>query len=177
MGRVLKSLTTFQIPICDLRKFHLMPGIENIWSCARIITNSTGSRVPAPSVTRIMVNTTPGGEKTEMNVAWLRYLRKNISKSDARYDWIFVPSHGISQSYFTFKLRINLTPSATSVLVDAPNGLFATGVCASATLVRRERLIAESRTKNIHHNALCKTSVTNIPAFSFTFSVVTRKKY
>ena len=105
-------------------------------------------------------------QKTEMNVAWLRYLRENISKSDARYDWIFAPSHGI-----------NLIPSATSVLVDAPNGLFATGVCASATLVRRERLIAESRTKNIHHNALCKTSVTNIPAFSFTFSVVTRKKY
>ena len=166
MGRFLKSLTTFQIPICDLTKFHLMPGIENIWSCARIITNSTGSRVPVPSVTRIMVNTTPGGEKTEMNVARLRYLRENISKSDARYDWIFAPSHGI-----------NLIPSATSVLVDAQSGLFATGVCASATLVRRERLIAESRTKNIHHNALCKTSVTNIPAFSFTFSVVTRKKY
>ena len=146
MGRFLKSLTTFQIPICDLTKFHLMPGIENIWSCASIITNSTGSRVPVPSVTRIMANTMPGGQKkTEMNVAWLRYLRENISKSDARYDWIFAPSHGI-----------NLIPSATSVLVDVPSGLVATGVCASATLVRRERLIAESRTKNIHHNALCK---------------------
>ena len=168
MGRFLKSLTTFQIPTYlwsykippDARYRKYLELRENYYELHGLqspsaISNSYYGEYYAR-----------WAKKTEMNVDWLRHLRKNISKSDARYDWIFVPSHGI-----------NLIPSATSALVDARSGLFATGVCASATLVRRERLIAESRTKNIHHNALCKTSVTNIPAFSFTFSVVTRKKY